>query len=56
VSAEGVAAIRVLVADDQAMIRAGLRQILDNEPDLAVVAEAADGLGATFTVRLPARD
>jgi DNA-binding NarL/FixJ family response regulator len=38
--------IRVLVADDQAMIRVGLRQILDNEPDLAVVAEAADGLEA----------
>jgi hypothetical protein len=43
--------VRVLVADDQAMIRVGLRQI-----DLAVVAAAADGLGATFTVRLPARD
>jgi DNA-binding NarL/FixJ family response regulator len=48
--------IRVLVADDQAMIRVGLRQILDNERDLAVVAEAADRLGATFTVRVPARD
>jgi hypothetical protein len=56
VSAEGATTIRVLVADDRAMIRVGLRQILDNEPDLAVVAEAADGLGATFTVRLPARD
>lgn len=31
--------------------RVGLHRI-----DLAVVAEAADGLGATFTVRLPARD
>ena len=45
-SAEGATTIRVLVADDQAMIRVGLRMILDNEPDLAVVAEAADGLEA----------
>ncbi|HKE73263.1 MAG TPA: response regulator transcription factor [Acidimicrobiales bacterium] len=45
-TAGGATTIRVLVADDQAMIRAGLRMILDNEPDLAVVAEAADGLAA----------
>jgi DNA-binding NarL/FixJ family response regulator len=46
VSSDEATTIRVLVADDQAMIRVGLRQILDNEPDLAVVAEAADGLEA----------
>jgi DNA-binding NarL/FixJ family response regulator len=35
--------IRVLLADDQALIRAGFRMILDAEPGLEVAAEAADG-------------
>ncbi|GAA2736306.1 response regulator transcription factor [Actinocorallia aurantiaca] len=35
--------IKVLVADDQAMIRGGLRLILEDQPDIEVVAEAADG-------------
>jgi DNA-binding NarL/FixJ family response regulator len=35
--------IRVLLADDQALVRGGFRLILDAEPDLEVVAEAADG-------------
>ena len=35
--------IRVLVADDQAMVRAGFRMILDSEDDIEVVGEAADG-------------
>jgi DNA-binding NarL/FixJ family response regulator len=38
--------IRVLIADDQAMVREGLRLILDLQPDLEVVAEAADGQAA----------
>ncbi|VVJ18164.1 Two-component transcriptional response regulator [Amycolatopsis camponoti] len=34
---------RVLIADDQAMVRAGFRLILEGEPDIEVVGEAADG-------------
>jgi DNA-binding NarL/FixJ family response regulator len=34
---------RVLIADDQSMVRRGFRMIMDAEPDLEVVAEAADG-------------
>ncbi|GGU09247.1 DNA-binding response regulator [Actinomadura citrea] len=36
-------ATRILLADDHALVRRGLRLILDAEPDLTVVAEAADG-------------
>ena len=35
--------IRVLVVDDQALVRAGFRMILETEPGLEVVGEAADG-------------
>ena len=37
---------RILLADDHALVRRGLRMILDAEPDLTVVAEAADGTEA----------
>ena len=39
----GAAPIRLLVVDDQALVRAGFRMILEAEPDLEVVGEAADG-------------
>ena len=44
-------AIRVLIVDDQALIRAGFRMILDAQPDLEVVGEAADGSTAIDAVR-----
>jgi DNA-binding NarL/FixJ family response regulator len=37
---------RILVADDHALVRSGLRQVLDAKPDLEVVAEAEDGAEA----------
>ncbi len=38
--------IRVLLADDQAMVRAGFRMILDSQPDIEVIGEADNGLTA----------
>jgi DNA-binding NarL/FixJ family response regulator len=38
--------VRVLLADDHAILRAGLRLLLEREPDLAVVGEAGDGRAA----------
>lgn len=38
--------IRLLIADDEAMVRKGLRLVLETEDDLEVVGEAADGLQA----------
>ncbi|WP_306664821.1 response regulator transcription factor [Streptomyces sp. Rer75] len=47
----GVPVIRVLVADDEAMIRAGVRAVLTTDPAIDVVAEAADGRDAVELVR-----
>ena len=42
---------RVLLADDQDLVRAGLRVILEAEPDIEVVGEAADGVEAVALTR-----
>ncbi|MFC8717719.1 response regulator [Kitasatospora sp. NPDC057198] len=44
--------IRLLIADDQEMVRRGMRRILENQPDMAVVGEAADGVAAVEAARL----
>ncbi|MBO4205552.1 response regulator transcription factor [Micromonospora echinofusca] len=43
--------IRVLVAEDQAIVRRGLRLLLESQPDITVVAEAADGPEAIALAR-----
>ena len=43
--------IRVLLADDQHLVRAGFRLILAAEPDIAVVGEVADGIEAVAAAR-----
>ncbi|MEW9550057.1 response regulator [Nonomuraea sp. NPDC050783] len=43
--------VRVVVADDQELVRAGFAMILDAQPDIEVVAEAGDGAQAVAAVR-----
>ena len=44
--------IRVLLADDHAVVRAGLRLIIDSQPDMRVVGEASNGLEALELLKL----
>jgi len=48
--------ISVVVADDQTIVRAGFRMLIDSEPDLAVLGEAADGAEAVAVTRKTAPD
>jgi DNA-binding NarL/FixJ family response regulator len=43
--------IRVLLADDQGLVRAGFRKLLETESDIEVVGEAEDGAGAAMAAR-----
>ena len=47
---------RVLLADDHAVVRSGLRAVLDAQPDIEVVAEAADGAAAIDMALTPSVD
>ena len=46
--------IRVLLADDQALLRSAFRILVDSEPDMEVVGEASDGAEASSWPREPA--
>jgi DNA-binding NarL/FixJ family response regulator len=48
---ENPAGLRVLLADDQAMVRSGFRLILERQPGITVAAEAADGIQAVALAR-----
>ena len=52
----GAAPIRVVIADDHAIFRSGLRRLLEDEPGFSVVGEAADGDEAVEAVRRLAPD
>jgi DNA-binding NarL/FixJ family response regulator len=50
-SASATSAIRIILVDDQELVRAGFKMVLDAQPDMRVVGEAADGLAATDLAR-----
>ena len=43
--------IRVLIVDDHAVVRTGIRKVLESEPDIEVVGEAGDAKNAVFQTR-----
>ena len=45
-----------MLVDDQELVRAGFRMVLDAQPDMTVVGEAGDGLAATELLRTVAAD
>src|SRR5437762_12596458 len=48
--------IRIVLVDDQELVRAGFRMVLDAQPDMEVVGEAGDGLAATQLLRTTPAD
>jgi DNA-binding NarL/FixJ family response regulator len=48
--------IRVVLVDDQQMVRAGFRMVIDSQPDLTVVGEAGDGAAAVALLRTTPAD
>jgi DNA-binding NarL/FixJ family response regulator len=51
-----VTPIRVVIVDDQALVRTGMRMVVDSQDDLRVVGEAADGIEALELLRATAAD
>ena len=48
--------IRIVLVDDQELVRTGFRMVLDAQPDMTVVGEAADGLAAVEFARTHSAD
>ncbi|SDT65008.1 DNA-binding response regulator, NarL/FixJ family, contains REC and HTH domains [Jiangella sp. DSM 45060] len=48
--------VRVFLVDDQQLVRAGFRMVIDSQPDLEVVGEAGDGDAALHTLAVTAAD
>ena len=51
-----IGSIRVVLVDDQQMVRAGFRMVIDSQPDLTVVGEAGDGAAAVDLLRTTRAD